>query len=424
MKILVGLFLILGLYTKVDAKVYYSEYSEYSDYSLEKVEGSELVDVEVERRNKWYLSVAKGDYYKWGDNPVSLPYVNVNIYKVSDFSEWSEDYPEDDYGRIVERKDVCDDKECFIKHVEYRYKDKYYYHYSNKRQYKDDYYVYLDGYIRDEKDYKDFYRYRTRDKLEITDKIVITKKDEKLEDFITSNMDYKIVGEINYTRNGIYSIEIENYFVKVPITVTVLLEDNIKNYYTNLLFLKEENIVEIEKQIKITENKLLEMNQEKEELINNYLLEKQDWTKKLNLKQEIIDNYIEKYEQGLKQVEVLQQEILGMTEQNNEMKNKKENLSDELSRKNNLLIFTRLDKNNLQEELNIHLEEKNQCLQKYDDIIKKYNLCEKNYNTLEQKLNNERKVQKQSIFSVCFVISILSILICFLLRIKSMKKNT
>ena len=73
MKLLVGLFLIFGMCTKVDAKVYYSEYSEFSNYSLEKVESSELIDVQVERRNKWYRYVAKGGYYKWGENPIFEP---------------------------------------------------------------------------------------------------------------------------------------------------------------------------------------------------------------------------------------------------------------------------------------------------------------------------------------------------------------
>ena len=423
MKLLVGLFLVLGLCTKVDAKVYYSEYSEFSDYSLEKVESSELIDVEIERRNKWYRYVAKGGYYKWGENPIFEPYVNVNLYKFTDFSEWSKDYPGDDYGRLVERKEVCDNEECTIKHDEYRYKERYYYHYWDEKQYKEGYHNFVEGYIREEKDYKDFYRCRTRDKLDIVDNIVITNKDQKIEDFITSNIDYKIIGEIDYAKNGIYYIEIENYFIKVPITVTILLEDNIKSYYNNLLSLKEEKIVEIEKNNKITEGELLELKLEKQELIDNHLIEKQDWVQKLNLKQEMIDSYMQKYAQELKKTESLQQDISDITEQNNEIKIKKETLDNQLNSKNDLLIFAQLDKNSLQEELNNELEEKNQCLQKYDDIIKKYTLCQQNHDSLEQKLDGERIVQKQSLLSVCFIISILSMFICLLLRIKSMKKK-
>ena len=56
-KIVLFLLVLFSLNIKVQASsqdVYYSSYSDFSEFVEKRIEGSELIDVETERRYRWY----------------------------------------------------------------------------------------------------------------------------------------------------------------------------------------------------------------------------------------------------------------------------------------------------------------------------------------------------------------------------------
>lgn len=160
---------------------------------------------------------------------------SVFNYKFQDFilidPEWNE------YKRSEET--VLEDK---FKRVElrreYSYKDILYYYYNFDREYSD-YFEYkpMEFQYKDEELVKDFYQYRTRDKVVIKSNILITNKNQKLEDFIFENTtnELEIKGEVNYKKNGIYEIDYVFPFIKIKKIVEVaILENEVVNENINL----------------------------------------------------------------------------------------------------------------------------------------------------------------------------------------------
>ena len=120
---------------------------------------------------------------------------------------------------------------------EYRYRDKLYYFYNIRKEYVDGYYKDLSGYLKDYSDYKLYYRFRSRDRIDIADKIIINSYNQKLDDFIDNNtINYEISGDINYYKNGKYYVKYITDFIEVEKEVTVDIVDNmIKEDLTNLM---------------------------------------------------------------------------------------------------------------------------------------------------------------------------------------------
>ena len=241
MKFIIGL-LLFFVFTNVNAKVYYSEYSDFSNYTNEKIESSELVDVERERRYKWYKSIDEGNFYIIGENPSNYQSVNLKLFSKSTFSGWSLEIPQSKFGRTIESRRVCDSIGCIESHMEYRYSDVFYYHYRMIEIKKDGYHSFVDGYKKNELDYQDYYRYRIREKIDVPSQIVITNTNEKVEDFILSTTEYEVNGNLNLLSNGVYNVEIKTNFITVPVIVQVLIEDRIKKIYEQLLEEKDNMI--------------------------------------------------------------------------------------------------------------------------------------------------------------------------------------
>lgn len=370
-RIVLVLLILLGLNIKVEAsdyEVYYSEYSSFSEYSEEKIDSSELMDVEEERRYRFYKEKTEGEYIKYELGENKYPYVDYTNYIVTEFSEWQETEPSHDEYRTIETKSlykvkklkpiqtlmfaefsfgrdkikleeieiyvkgekiqyssICGDcyeddrynQNAFImidfnepyyledinikiisseqdyindftvyavepgeikqprniyasynyqnskkdsisisiedftivnpKYEEeiiydtlpdisnldylepsyiYRYQDKYYYFYNVDKEYVDGYHVDYSGYIKDETDYRDFYRYRTREKIVVHNKMYITRYDHKVEDFIDSTVDYRLETNVNYLENGVYTVRYITDFQTITKEVTVDIEDN------------------------------------------------------------------------------------------------------------------------------------------------------------------------------------------------------
>lgn len=130
---------------------------------------------------------------------------------VKDFDKIDPEYEEEQIYQEKPKLSYSDE----LKEINYyRYKDKLYYFYNIKKVYLSNYLKEKDGYIKDENDYLDYYRYRNRDKLELDDYIEINNKEESVEDYIKSTTEYKINGSINYDKNGVYIVNVETYFIK------------------------------------------------------------------------------------------------------------------------------------------------------------------------------------------------------------------
>lgn len=418
-KIVLFLLVLFSLNIKVQASsqdVYYSDYSDFSEFVEKRIEGSELIDVETERRYRWYKENITSEYMLYDEGVEKYESVNLEKFNESDFSEWSYEQPNKITGRIVEEKEeyivrrlkpiqtlminsfefskdmvnlgemeiyiddkkvdydiICNNcntnnefqendfmlidfyepyyiKDITIKFIgpekdyinsfkiyavepmvidvpsnifasytyqvqdgedivitekkfkvvnpkyeeeiildellevgfldditintKYRYKDKYYYFYNTELEYADGYYSeYLD-YKRDENDYKDFYRYRTREKVVIDNEMTITRYRENLEDFIISTTNYEIESNINYLENGVYSVRFITSFRTISKDVTVDIEDNDlrkeNEELTNIIKNQNEEIKELEDINILNEQKLSINKMEYQELLNDY----------------------------------------------------------------------------------------------------------------------------------------------------------
>lgn len=105
-KLFVGCILISLLSMKtVSAKeeVYYGEYGPFHDWSMQKVEESDTVQVEHEKRYRWYYDeIAYGDYTLLGEVTDTYPYQDKKQTKKGSWSEWSTLRPEEVEKRQIE----------------------------------------------------------------------------------------------------------------------------------------------------------------------------------------------------------------------------------------------------------------------------------------------------------------------------------
>lgn len=425
MKLFIWLFLMLGICIKAEAKVYYSEYSEFSDFSSEKVEQSDTVNVETKRIYNEYFDVSEGGYYILGENPINYYSVNTNLYKETEFSVWQDEFPEDKLGRVVESRKVCLEENCSVYDWEFRYKDRLYYHYKvvpKKLESNSP----LNGYIQDENDFEEVYRYQNRDKIEVKDSIVITSKDKKIEDFINSTVNYEVKGMINYSKNGIYELEVITSFISVPIKVEVLILGNVKNDFESHLLKQESLIKSLQEQIEI----ISRTEKEKELLYEDMNLEKEKLERTLSaLTIEYNNCEIDKsfLKEKLNNVQLSckeeQKVIENMVEQNNQaifnLQNKlTKTIDDNLEKERTISILNRNIVTLENELTNI-----NNKYQRQEDSFKKLKLCNQVNNNLEKKIEDNYDVKRQNLFLFVFISCIFCIIICCMLKIKSMKKN-
>lgn len=149
---------------------------------------------------------------------------NITI-NVKNFTKYAPQYEEEICSYIPELKYSDEIEELMY----YRYKNKLYYFYDYDKEYIDGYFITKEGYEKDESQYIDYYSYKNRDKIEISDYIEITDKKQKLEDYIKSSTEYTIDGVVDYNKNGIYHINIKTYFLDKNIPVIVNILENDKN---------------------------------------------------------------------------------------------------------------------------------------------------------------------------------------------------
>lgn len=475
-----------------EVSTYYSDYGKWSEFSIESVSKTDLIEVEVERRYKWYKVLTESEYLLYDEGIQKYENVDLNNYQYTDYSEWNLEEPSEEKDRIIESEEryavkkakpikkiyimggkftkekvnlneieiynknklvefdyICggcsekytlenengiliidlddyyyfDDLNIVIRPINnsdikelsflvtapienkdgekiyysflyknnnedkiefnvkdvsivnpqyeeekiyktlptlsysdvvqklnfYRYKDKLYYFYNNLTEYLNGYFKEYEGCIKDDNDYIDYFRYRSRDKLEISDYIEINKKDDQIDNYINSTVQYQLHGDIYYDKNGIYEINVETYFMSENIPVLVNIVNNEKD---------NNDLMDDYNQLKKDYEKILE-----------------DYNKLKDAKKEILDNY----EKVKKENDTLNYEY-------EKLKNEKNNLFlnyQAISNKYNSLI----DKNNSD-----YLEE-NKCKEeletirlKNEDNEKKLKLTNQAYDYLKKSL--------------------------------------
>lgn len=142
--------------------------------------------------------------------------------------------------------------------TKYKTEDLYIKYEKIEREYLDDYYLEpIEGYKLDLESKKEFCYIRTRDKVEISDNLIIRDYDTKLEDLIisTTTNDIKITSNMNYYKNGTYDI----YFVLPFKTIKEKLIIDISDNYIKALEFQNKYLKDLEEENKnliINNNKL------------------------------------------------------------------------------------------------------------------------------------------------------------------------
>ncbi|MGI6325140.1 MAG: hypothetical protein ACOXZS_04295 [Bacilli bacterium] len=85
----------------------YLTYSDWSDWQETKIEETPLIEVQVEKKYRWYMEDRiDGDYYIENENDPSFPLIDRSNYLETTFSEFTNDQPHMLPNRIVEEKRV------------------------------------------------------------------------------------------------------------------------------------------------------------------------------------------------------------------------------------------------------------------------------------------------------------------------------
>ena len=392
------------------------------------------------------------------------------VKKITDLNislqEWTTSetsYEIDDDASIVDTKVTkqyrYQEKWCKV----YQKKKEYYQEYSNKA---------IDDYIyRDEESKKTFYRYRTRDKLEI-DVYDITDENFDLNNFIvTSTDEVEITNNIDWNKNGIYDITftLNDLIVTKSVNLNIdsntidklekeilILEQQISNLEEDLKKQKkyyEEQLEKLEEKLNNCQsdnNCLKEILEEKELIIKNQEEQLISLNDKINQLQAEINSKIDEIIYLNQNNELLKDKITKLNEEIIKLKNNTSNLNQEVineyNKTNDLIIINQFykekidelteDLNLLNESTNKKLTDKNNLINQYEQKIKELedklneNQCltdlKKEQNTnedLNNKLNNYvLKITSNRIFDITMIVLFLLLLLYVIFKNQKPKK--
>ena len=392
------------------------------------------------------------------------------VKKITDLNislqEWTTSetsYEIDDDASIVDTKVTkqyrYQEKWCKV----YQKKKEYYQEYSNKA---------IDDYIyRDEESKKTFYRYRTRDKLEI-DVYDITDENFDLNNFIvTSTDEVEITNNIDWNKNGIYDITFTLNDLIVTKSVTLNIDSNTIDELEKEILILEQQISNLEEdlkkqkkyyeeQLEILEEKLnncqsdnnclKEILEEKELIIKNQEEQLISLNDKINQLQAEINSKIDEIIYLNQNNELLKDKITKLNEEIIKLKNNTSNLNQEVineyNKTNDLIIINQFykekidelteDLNLLNESTNKKLTDKNNLINQYEQKIKELedklneNQCltdlKKEQNTnedLNNKLNNYvLKITSNRIFDITMIVLFLLLLLYVIFKNQKIKK--
>lgn len=242
-----------------EEKIYYSYYPQNEDTYLKFSNNNSLslsvkdvvINDEIYKYN--YLITRSYEYafdfeknsnrYEISLNTNSDSY-SINVYLVYKNEEHFLGFLTNDNDKVV----IDDSNNFFLKTLEktdnkdfigklentntYYIEGKYLYEYKIvNKNYLDLYLDESDIYKLDYDDYKIYYAYRKRDKVEFKDEFLIDSYDTSLDSFITTEADYKVTSNIDYLVNGTYKINYILPFKTYTFDVTVDIKDN----YINLI---------------------------------------------------------------------------------------------------------------------------------------------------------------------------------------------
>ena len=392
------------------------------------------------------------------------------VKKITDLNislqEWTTSetsYEIDDDASIVDTKITkqyrYQEKWCKV----YQKKKEYYQEYSNKA---------IDDYIyRDEESKKTFYRYRTRDKLEI-DVYDITDENFDLNNFIvTSTDEVEITNNIDWNKNGIYDITFTLNDLIVTKSVNLNIDSNTIDELEKEILILEQQISNLEEdlkkqkkyyeeQLEILEEKLnncqsdnnclKEILEEKELIIKNQEEQLISLNDKINQLQAEINSKIDEIIYLNQNNELLKDKITKLNAEIIKLKNNTSNLNQEVineyNKTNDLIIINQFykekidelmeDLNLLNESTNKKLTDKNNLINQYEQKIKELedklneNQCltdlKKEQNTnedLNNKLNNYvLKITSNRIFDITMIVLFLLLLLYVIFKNQKPKK--
>ena len=392
------------------------------------------------------------------------------VKKITDLNislqEWTTSetsYEIDDDASIVDTKVT----------IQYRYQEKWCKVYQKKKEYYQEYSnKAIDDYIyRDEESKKTFYRYRTRDKLEI-DVYDITDENFDLNNFIvTSTDEVEITNNIDWNKNGIYDVTFTLNDLIVTKSVNLNIDSNTIDELEKEILILEQQISNLEEdlkkqkkyyeeQLEILEEKLnncqsdnnclKEILEEKELIIKNQEEQLISLNDKINQLQAEINSKIDEIIYLNQNNELLKDKITKLNAEIIKLKNNTSNLNQEVineyNKTNDLIIINQFykekidelmeDLNLLNESTNKKLTDKNNLINQYEQKIKELedklneNQCltdlKKEQNTnedLNNKLNNYvLKITSNRIFDITMIVLFLLLLLYVIFKNQKPKK--
>lgn len=396
---------------------------------------------------KFSISYSKDMVNLLNYDDYSLDYSSIYLvesqkfeYQIKDIDNWL-------YEELTEnKKEDINIYDLSIK-KEYRYKNKLCKTFKVNKEYYPDYSLFAIGDYNIKDSSKEFYRYQTRDKLELNVYDIINY-DFDLNNFVVfSSSPYKIISDINYNKNGQYKINFITDNLNIEKKVNVKINENIiKEYEKQNEILSQQIKEEKEKYEELKKDfKVLENNQKNQfddlakindnlinlyervtisESVNNETIEnlKKYLDSKLNDYNEIITNLKENYKKLADIIVVLQENDQDVSNEVEVLKQYKENYDKELNnidlvidmlnnkfellettvmiiddiKNNQINLENKID--NIELKSNLDLKTKEELINIIEDLNKKYlnqitdlNNKLNNLNTITLNLENEIK---------------------------------
>lgn len=237
-----------------------SEYGyKFDEIKLEVIYEKENIDQEGEISLGYYLNI-KDDVTNL-NNKIKESSINSNTLNdyITDFSIYSQ-YTNECYDYLP---DTGIDYKTYYRNVIVLNEYKVIY-----KNYIDEYAIESrDGYLLDKEKIKKYYRYKKRDKVEISDLLIIDSYDVALDSFITYTTipieNIKIISDIDYSKNGVYKV---NYILPFK-TITKDIKVNITDNYVNVINKQVEYINELKNNVELANYAVNKKNLEIKELI-------------------------------------------------------------------------------------------------------------------------------------------------------------
>lgn len=242
---------------------------------------------------------------------------------VSDWTIVETAYTRDDGADVINEEKI----------IEYRYQEKWCRTVQSEKEYYSNYSnIEVDGYpYRDDSSKKKFYRYRTRDRLELNIYDITTSNFDLNNFIVDSTADVEIENNIDFNKNG-------NYEVKFILNDLIVTENVTLNITQNTIEELETEISDLNKQITDLEEELIKQQEE-------YGQQIKELNDKLGTCQSENNCLLDVVKQKETIIKQLEEELIILTDEINELKS-------ELIDKNDQIIILTNQMSDLETQLN------------------------------------------------------------------------